>query len=89
MSPWSRTHARHKAGEPPSRPCEVDHVILLRQLLGAGADTIAALTGIPRSTVHRVLRRCGLQRPSAPKEPVVRYEYAEPGAMVHALPGCN
>jgi transposase InsO family protein len=59
------------------------HVVLLRQLLGASADTIAALTGIPRSTVHRILRRRGLQRLKLPKEPVVRYEYAEPGAMVH------
>jgi transposase InsO family protein len=60
-----------------------EHVVLLRQLLGAGADTISSLTGMPRSTVHRILRRRGLQRPKAPREPVVRYEHAEPGAMVH------
>ncbi len=60
-----------------------EHVAMLRELLGAGADTIAALTGIPRSTVHRILRRRGLQRPKAPKEPVVRYEHSVPGAMVH------
>jgi hypothetical protein len=85
-----RGAARH--GGPQSRPhhslqrvgrSQEERVALLRELLGAGADTIAALTGIPRSTVHRVLRRRGLQLPKLPRQPVVRYEYAGPGAMVH------
>src|ERR1700736_2229548 len=38
-----------------------EHVVRLRQQLGWGPDRIAALTGVPRSTVHRVIRRRGLQ----------------------------
>jgi transposase InsO family protein len=51
-----------------------------------GPVQIAPLVGVSPSTVHRVLTRCGLQRlawldraTSAP----VRYEYPEPGALVH------
>ena len=77
-----RSSRPHRSPQLVSRSQE-EQVAFLRQLLGAGADTIAALTGIPRSTVHRILRRRGLQRPKLPREPVVRYEYAEPGAMLH------
>lgn len=46
---------------------------------------IAAATGIARSTVGAVLRRLGLGRLSAldPKPPVVRYERAMPGEILH------
>ena len=77
-----RSSRPHRSPQLVSRSQE-EQVVLLRQLLGASADTIASLTGIPRSTVHRILGRRGLQRPKLPREPVVRYEYAEPGAMVH------
>lgn len=77
-----RSSRPHRSPQLLSRSQE-EHVVLLRQLLGGGADTLAAFTGIPRSTVQRILRRRGLQRPKPPREPVVRYEYAEPGAMVH------
>jgi len=60
-----------------------EHVVLLRQHLGWGPDRIAALTRLPRSTVHRVIRRRGLQAVRVPREPVVRYEYANPGDMLH------
>ena len=55
----------------------------MRQLLGWGPDRIAALTGVPRSTVHRVIRRRGLQALPPAKEPIVRYEFAEPGGLLH------
>jgi len=58
-------------------------VVRLRRLLGWGPDRIAALTGVPRSTVHRVIRRCGLQAAPPPRPPVVRYEFAEPGGLLH------
>ena len=77
-----RSSRPHRSPQLVSRSQE-EHVVLLRRLLSASADTIAALTGIPRTTVHRIVRRRGLQRPKQPREPVVRYEYAEPGAMVH------
>jgi transposase InsO family protein len=66
----SEAHERHIAG--------------LRAATGWGPDRIAAQVGLPASTVHRVLRRRGLlERPSVPVEPVVRYEFAEPGGMLH------
>jgi hypothetical protein len=60
-----------------------ERVVLLRQLNGWGPDRIAALTGIPRSTVHRVIRRRGLQAHKAERPVVVRYEFARPGEMLH------
>ena len=46
---------------------------------------IADLTGVSSATVSRVLRRAGLSRLKdlAPPEPVVRYEYKEPGGLIH------
>ena len=46
---------------------------------------IAAQISVPASTVSLVLRRLGLQRLSRlePEEPVVRYERAAPGELVH------
>lgn len=51
-----------------------------------GPVQIAPLVGVAPSTVHRVLTRCGLQRLAwldrATGTPV-RYEYPEPGELVH------
>jgi transposase InsO family protein len=46
---------------------------------------IAASVGVSKSTVGRVLARAGLSRLKdlEPSEPVVRYEHAHPGDMVH------
>lgn len=46
---------------------------------------IAMETGVSAATVSRVLKRAGLSRMKdiAPAEPVVRYEYAEPGGLIH------
>jgi len=60
-----------------------ERVVLLRRLNGWGPDRIAALTGMPRSTVHRVIRRRGLQARKAERPPTLRYEYARPGEMLH------
>jgi transposase InsO family protein len=56
---------------------------LRRQRLSGPA--IAGQVGLPRSTVGVVLRRLGLNRLSAlvPREPVVRYERARPGELIH------
>jgi transposase InsO family protein len=56
----------------------------LRRRTGRGADFLAPLLGLPASTVHRVIRRQGLLRQRAERAPVVRYEFKEPGAMLHA-----
>ena len=46
---------------------------------------IAASLGLSEATVSRVLRRAGLSSLAAldPTEPVIRYEHAAPGDMVH------
>lgn len=46
---------------------------------------IAELTGVSPATVSRVLRRAGLSRlrDLVPPEPVRRYEYTEPGGLIH------
>lgn len=55
----------------------------LRQTTGWGPDRIAAVLGLARSTVHRAIRRLGLSAARAEREPVVRYEYAVPGGLLH------
>lgn len=59
-------------------------VVALRRGTGKGADFIAALLGLPASTVHRVIQRQGLVRGRVPRPPVISYEYSTPGAMGHA-----
>lgn len=59
-------------------------IVELRRRTGRGADFLAPLLGLPASTVHRVIRRQGLLRQRAERTPVVRYEFSEPGAMLHA-----
>ena len=49
------------------------------------AKHIARQTRVSPATVSRVLKRAGLSRLKdlAPAEPVVRYQYAEPGGLIH------
>lgn len=55
----------------------------LRQTTGWGPDRIAALLGLARSTVHRAIRRLGLSAARAERPPVMRYEYPNPGGLLH------
>lgn len=55
----------------------------LRTTTGWGPDRIAAVLGLARSTVHRAIRRLGLSTARAERAPVVRYEYAAPGGLIH------
>ena len=55
----------------------------LRQQRQWGPDRIAAVTGLGRATVHRVIRRLGLQRQARVREPVQRYQRQQPGELVH------
>ena len=59
-------------------------IVALRRQTGRGADFLAPLLGLPASTVHRVIRRQGLLRQRAQRAPVIRYEFSQPGAMLHA-----
>jgi transposase InsO family protein len=55
----------------------------LRTQRGWGPDRIAVVLSLGRATVHRVIRRLGLQRPARVREPVRRYEREHPGELVH------
>ena len=59
-------------------------IITLRRQRLCGRH-IAMQTGVSPATVSRMLRRAGLSRLKdlAPPEPVVRYEYREPGGLIH------
>lgn len=61
-----------------------ERIITLRRQRLCGRH-IAQQTGVSPATVSRVLRRAGLSRVKdlAPAEPVVRYEYKEPGGLIH------
>ncbi len=55
----------------------------LRLTTGWGPDRIAAVLGLAPSTVHRAIRRLGLSAVRAQRPPVMRYEYAAPGGLLH------
>lgn len=55
----------------------------LRQATGWGPDRIAAVLGLARSSVHRAIGRLGLSAVRAERAPVIRYEYAAPGGLLH------
>ena len=58
-------------------------VAALREATGWGPDRIGALLGLPASTCHRVLARLGYLERARTAEPVVRYEIAAPGGLLH------
>ena len=90
---WSRA----RAGELTDRPSRVRRqarahapdvvaAVCARRLEGRlGPDRLAWETGLARSTVYGFLRRAGLARLDRlePRPPVVRYERARPGELVH------
>ena len=66
----------------------VRRIVSLRLRKRLGPVELAALTGVPASTVHAVLRRCRLNRLShvdrVTGEPIRRYEHDRPGSLLHA-----
>lgn len=62
----------------------IERILHLRRQRLTGKH-IAMETGVSPATVSRVLRRAGLSRMKdiVPAEPVMRYEYAEPGGLIH------
>lgn len=78
----SRPHRSPSKTPPPV----VRRIVHHRTKKRLGPVQIAPLVGVAPSTVHRVLTRCGLQRLAwldrATGTPV-RYEYPNPGGMVH------
>jgi transposase InsO family protein len=65
----------------------VRKIVHLRWKQRLGQLEIAARLGLAASTVHRVLRRCGISRLNqvdrATGEPVRRYEHPHPGSLIH------
>ena len=78
-----------RSSRPKNSPRQIDVIVddriaaLRRQRLTG--KHIAMETGVSPATVSRVLKRAGLSRMKdmAPAEPVIRYEYAEPGGLIH------
>jgi transposase InsO family protein len=59
-------------------------ILELRARTGWGPARLAAVLGRPPSTIWRVLKRAGVSRRAAqPRPDVCRYEYAEPGGLIH------
>lgn len=68
-------------------PKKVRAIIKLRWRRRLGPVQIAGHTGVPASTVHAVLVRCGVNRLSridrVTGEPIRRYEHDHPGSLLH------
>lgn len=67
-------------------PAAVEEAILqAREQMQEGPHVIGWALGVAASTVHAVLRRHGRSRLVTRPQPeeVIRYEYAEPGGLVH------
>jgi transposase InsO family protein len=59
-------------------------ILELRARTGWGPARLAAVLGRPPSTIWRVLKRAGVSRRAAqPRPDVRRYEYAQPGGLIH------
>lgn len=69
-----------------AHPAELVEAVCARRLeLHAGPHVLAWESGLARSTVYAFLRRAALHRLDRlePRPPVVRYERARPGELVH------
>ena len=68
----------------PTAPCTIERIAELRRQRWTGKQ-IAREVGVSPATVSRVLARLGLNKLSVlePAAPVVRYERAHPGEMIH------
>jgi transposase InsO family protein len=88
-----KTHGRAGMADRSSRPARspkrtdqstAERIVALRRERRTGKH-IAQEVGVSPATVSRVLKRAGLSRLKGldPAEPVVRYERAHPGEMIH------
>lgn len=70
---------------PHRTPARQERWILALRAGRLSGPAIAQRTGIARATVGNVLRRHGVGQlgPREPKPPVLRYEWSQPGALVH------
>ena len=65
-------------------PAEQQRICRARKRTNLGPGRLAGLLGRARSTIHKVLARHGLsRRPRAPRQTFKRYQWSEPGALLH------
>src|SRR4051794_8081802 len=63
---------------------EQQRICQARERTNLGPGRLAGLLGRSRSTIHKVLARHGLsRRRGAPRQTFKRYEWSEPGALLH------
>ncbi len=68
-------------------PAAEAEILALRERTQAGPLVVAAILGLPASTVGKVLRRAGRSRlPGPARPPVVRDERERPGELLHVDP---
>ena len=88
----TREHTANRSSRPRRQPTRTPDPLLrkivhIRWKRRLGPVGIASVLGVPASTVHAVLKRCGISRLSqvdrATGEPVRRYEHERPGDMLH------
>ena len=84
---WAALADRHPVPkrQPRRLSSELEQRILAaREYAKAGPLVVAGQLGLPASTVWKVLRRYGVSRlPRPTRGPVVRYERARPGELLH------
>jgi transposase InsO family protein len=85
-------HLADRSSRPRTSPTKtpqplVRKIVHVRWKRRVGPVEIAGIVGLPASTVHAVLRRCGISRLSqvdrVTGEPVRRYEHPHPGSLLH------
>jgi transposase InsO family protein len=71
--------------QPRRLPAEVEAEIVAARIRSqAGPLVLSAMLERPASTIGKVLRRLGLSRlPRAERDPIIRYERARPGELLH------
>jgi transposase InsO family protein len=86
----SRACLRARAPVPRSCPWRLDEaaerqIVQARRRTNLGPARLAGIVGYRRSTIYKVLRRHGCSRRRRSPRPAVtrRYEWAEPGALLH------
>ncbi len=70
---------------PRRTPATVEAQVAARRRQRSTGAHIAQETGLSKATVHRILRRLGLNRLKSlePAEPIRRYEREHPGELLH------
>jgi transposase InsO family protein len=82
---WAQDRSSRPHGSPRTLAAsEQQRICSARERTNLGPGRLAGLLGRSRSTIHKVLARHGLsRRRRAPRHTFKRYEWSEPGALLH------